>query len=87
MRRLKFELFFYTHQLYVVFVVFMAMHVGDILFSMIAGGLFLYMLDRFLRFFQSRKSVEILSAKCLPSGTVELVISKPQGINSLSHDL
>ncbi|KAL7592249.1 hypothetical protein Lser_V15G33432 [Lactuca serriola] len=85
-RRLKFELFFYTHQLYVVFVVFMAMHVGDILFSMIAGGLFLYMLDRFLRFFQSRKSVEILSAKCLPSGTVELVISKPQDLkyNALS---
>ncbi|KAL4564315.1 hypothetical protein LXL04_028375 [Taraxacum kok-saghyz] len=85
-RRLKFELFFYTHHLYVVFVVFMAMHVGDVLFSMIAGGLFLYMLDRFLRFFQSRKSVEILSAKCLQSGTLELVISKPQDLkyNALS---
>ncbi|CAI9293694.1 unnamed protein product [Lactuca saligna] len=56
------------------------------LLIMIAGGLFLYMLDRFLRFFQSRKSVEILSAKCLPSGTVELVISKPQDLkyNALS---
>ncbi|KAD4179673.1 hypothetical protein R6Q59_023110 [Mikania micrantha] len=85
-RRLNFELFFYTHQLYVVFIVFFAMHVGDILFSVISAGLFLYMLDRFLRFFQSRKTVDILSAKCHPSGTLELVISKPQDLqyNALS---
>lgn len=80
-RRLNFELFFYTHQLYVVFIVFLAMHVGDRMFSVIAAGLFLYMLDRFLRFFQSRKTVDILSAKCLPSGTVELILAKPEGIH------
>ncbi|KAK9054809.1 hypothetical protein SSX86_025888 [Deinandra increscens subsp. villosa] len=79
-RRINFELFFYTHQLYVVFVVFLAMHVGDFIFSIVAVGIFLFMLDRFLRFFQSRKTVDILSAKCLPSGTVELVISKPEGL-------
>ncbi|GJS16017.1 ferric reduction oxidase 7, chloroplastic-like protein [Tanacetum coccineum] len=85
-RRLNFELFFYTHQLYVVFIVFLAMHVGDRMFSVIAAGLFLYMLDRFLRFFQSRKTVDILSAKCLPSGTVELILAKPEGLryNALS---
>ncbi|KAD3067446.1 hypothetical protein E3N88_35326 [Mikania micrantha] len=79
-RRINFELFFYTHQLYVIFVVFFAMHVGDFVFSMIAAGIFLFMLDRFLRFFQSRKTVDILSAKCLPSGVVELVVSKPEGL-------
>ncbi|KAF5809949.1 putative ferric-chelate reductase (NADH) [Helianthus annuus] len=79
-RRLNFELFFYTHQLYVVFVVFLAMHVGDFIFSIAAAGIFLFMLDRFLRFFQSRKTVDIISAKCLPSGTVELIISKPEGL-------
>ncbi|XP_071701176.1 ferric reduction oxidase 7, chloroplastic-like isoform X2 [Rutidosis leptorrhynchoides] len=79
-RRINFELFFYTHQLYVVFIVFLAMHVGDFIFSIVAAGIFLFMLDRFLRFFQSRKTVDILSAKCLPSGTVELVISKPPGL-------
>ncbi|PWA82413.1 ferric reduction oxidase 7 [Artemisia annua] len=79
-RRINFELFFYTHQLYVVFVVFLAMHVGDFVFTIVAAGIFLFMLDRFLRFFQSRKTVDILSAKCLPSGTVELVISKPEGL-------
>ncbi|KAK9076948.1 hypothetical protein SSX86_005283 [Deinandra increscens subsp. villosa] len=85
-RRLNFELFYYTHHLYIVFIVFFAMHVGDVMFSVIAAGLFIYMLDRFLRFFQSRKTVDILSAKCLPSGTLELVISKPQDLqyNALS---
>ena len=76
-RRWNFELFFYTHQLYVVFVVFLAMHVGDFLFSMAAAGIFLFMLDRFLRFCQSRRTVDILSATCFPCGTVELVLSKP----------
>lgn len=76
-RKLNFELFFYTHQLYIVFVLFLALHVGDFIFCFAAGGIFLFMLDRFLRFCQSRKVVEIISAKCLPCGTVELVLSKP----------
>lgn len=81
LRRKNFELFFYTHQLYVVFVVFLALHVGDFIFMMAGAGIFLFMLDRFLRFFQSRKTVDILSAKCFPCGTVELVISKPASKN------
>ncbi|KAL3538421.1 hypothetical protein ACH5RR_001787 [Cinchona calisaya] len=76
-RRINFELFFYTHQLYVVFIVFFALHVGDFSMSMVAAGVFLFMLDRFLRFCQSRRTVDILSAACYPCGTVELVLSKP----------
>ncbi|GLU06082.1 hypothetical protein SLE2022_231450 [Rubroshorea leprosula] len=85
-RRNYFELFFYTHQLYIVFVVFLALHVGDFVFSIAAGGIFLFVLDRFLRFCQSRRTVDILSAKCLPSGTVELILSKPGNLryNALS---
>ncbi|KAM7481923.1 hypothetical protein LguiB_006506 [Lonicera macranthoides] len=85
-RRINFELFFYTHQLYVVFVVFLALHVGDFIFTMAAAGIFLFMLDRFLRFFQSRRTVEVLSATCLPCGTMELVLSKPGNLqyNALS---
>ncbi|KDP32466.1 hypothetical protein JCGZ_13391 [Jatropha curcas] len=85
-RKWSFELFFYTHQLYVVFVLFLAFHVGDFIFSMAAGGIFLFMLDRFLRFCQSRRTVEVVSAKCLPCGTVELVLSKPGNLryNALS---
>ncbi|CAN1259595.1 Ferric reduction oxidase 7, chloroplastic [Linum perenne] len=76
-RRWNFELFFYTHQLYIVFVLFLAFHVGDFLFTIAAGGIFLFILDRFLRFCQSRKTVNVVSAKCFPCGTVELTLSKP----------
>lgn len=77
-RTRNFELFFYTHQLYIVFVVFLALHVGDFVFTMAAGGIFLFVLDRFLRFCQSRRKVDVISSRCLPCGTVELVLSKPQ---------
>ncbi|KAG8064654.1 hypothetical protein GUJ93_ZPchr0004g38814 [Zizania palustris] len=85
-RKRFFELFFYTHQLYIVFVVFLALHVGDFVFSISAGAIFLFMLDRFLRFWQSRAKVDIISAACRPCGTVELVFSKPPSLryNALS---
>ncbi|CAN1259585.1 Ferric reduction oxidase 7, chloroplastic [Linum perenne] len=85
-RRWNFELFFYTHQLYIVFVLFLAFHVGDFLFTIAAGGIFLFILDRFLRFCQSRKTVNVVSAKCFPCGTVELTLSKPANLryNALS---
>ncbi|KAJ0038800.1 hypothetical protein Pint_23555 [Pistacia integerrima] len=76
-----FEVFFYTHQLYIIFVIFLALHVGVIFFSIVAGTIFLYMLDRFLRFCQSRKTVDIVSATCFPGGIVELVLSKPQSLH------
>ncbi|KAL6650776.1 hypothetical protein ACP70R_009701 [Stipagrostis hirtigluma subsp. patula] len=85
-RKRFFELFFYTHQLYVVFVVFLALHVGQFIFTIPAGAIFLFMLDRFLRFWQSRAKVDIISAACRPCGTVELVFSKPASLryNALS---
>ncbi|KAE8008198.1 hypothetical protein FH972_004735 [Carpinus fangiana] len=85
-RKQKFELFFFTHQLYVVFVIFFALHVGDFTFSIAAGGIFLFMLDRFLRICQSRRTVGIISAQCHPCGTVELILSKPANLryNALS---
>ncbi|KAK1683375.1 hypothetical protein QYE76_044223 [Lolium multiflorum] len=85
-RQRFFELFFYTHQLYVVFIVFLVLHVGDSVFSIAAGSVFLFMLDRFLRFWQSRAKVDIVSAACHPCGTMELVFSKPASLryNALS---
>ncbi|KAG0480586.1 hypothetical protein HPP92_011444 [Vanilla planifolia] len=85
-RRAYFELFFYTHQLYVIFIVFLALHVGDFIFSYAAGAIFLFVLDRFLRFCQSRTTVDVVSAVCRPCGIVELVLSKPPALqyNALS---
>jgi hypothetical protein len=83
-RQKFFELFFYTHQLYIVFMVFMALHVGDFLFSIAFVGFFLFVFDRFLRFCQSRSAVGVLSVKLLPCGTYELVLAKPQGKQVIS---
>ncbi|KAG9130336.1 hypothetical protein Leryth_004267 [Lithospermum erythrorhizon] len=80
-RRVNFELFFYTHQLYVVFIFFMALHIGDAVFLMAGGGIFMFMIDRFLRFWQSRTTVDVLSATCYPCGTLELVLSKPANLS------
>ncbi|GMP88218.1 hypothetical protein CsSME_00040283 [Camellia sinensis var. sinensis] len=85
-KRINFELFFYTYQLYAVFIFFLALYVGDFNFSTAGGGIFLFILDRFLRLCQSRRTVNVISASCLPCGTVELVISKPEYLqyNALS---
>lgn len=85
-RKRYFNLFFYTHQLYIVFVIFMALHIGDTNFSKAAGGIFIFMLDRFLRFCQSRKTVNVISTTSFPCGTVKLVLSKPGNLryNALS---
>lgn len=60
-RRTFFEIFFYTHYLYIVF-----------------------MVDRFLRFLQSRDNIRLSSARVLPSKTVELTFFKTKG-ESLSR--
>ncbi|KAM5574158.1 ferric reduction oxidase 7, chloroplastic [Rosa sericea] len=80
-RKRYFELFYYTHQLYVLFVIFLALHIGGVNFSQAAGGIFLFMLDRFLRFCQSRKTVNVVSATCFPCGTVKLVLPKPANLH------
>lgn len=78
-RKRYFELFYYTHHLYMIFIIVLALHVGDSVFSCAAGGIFLFILDRFLRFWQSRREVGVVSATRLPCGTLELVLSKPRG--------
>ncbi|XP_031379062.1 ferric reduction oxidase 7, chloroplastic-like [Punica granatum] len=85
-RKMQFEVFFYTHQLYIVFVIFFAMHVGDYFFTFACGAIFLFLLDRFLRFCQSRRTVNVISATRLPCGIIKLVLSKPASLryNALS---
>ncbi|KAG7590956.1 Ferredoxin-NADP reductase (FNR) nucleotide-binding domain [Arabidopsis thaliana x Arabidopsis arenosa] len=75
-RRRFFEVFFYTHYLYIIFMLFFVLHVG-ITFSFIAlPGFYIFLVDRFLRFLQSRENVRLLSARILPSDTMELTFSK-----------
>lgn len=75
-RRRFFEVFFYTHYLYIVFMLFFVFHVG-ISHSLISlPGFYIFMVDRFLRFLQSRNNVKLVSARVLPCDTVELSFSK-----------
>ncbi|XP_022724254.1 ferric reduction oxidase 4-like [Durio zibethinus] len=79
-RRKKFEVFFYTHHLYLLYTFFYLLHVGDNYFCMILPGIFLFLIDRYLRFLQSRHRARLLSARLLPCGVVELNFSKTPGL-------
>ncbi|KAG0460718.1 hypothetical protein HPP92_021015 [Vanilla planifolia] len=78
-RRKMFELFFYSHQLYVLFLFFYLLHVGIAFFCYILPGVYLFLVDRFLRFLQSRQRVKLVSARLLPSESVELNFAKLTG--------
>ncbi|KAK4837714.1 hypothetical protein QYF36_007861 [Acer negundo] len=79
-RRKMFEVFFYTHQLYILYIIFYVLHVGSAYFCMILPGIFLFIVDRHLRFLQSRKRARLLSARLLPCGAVELNFSRSPGL-------
>lgn len=75
-RRRRFEIFYYTHHLYMVFLVFFLFHTGDRHFYMVFPGVFLFGLDKLLRMIQSRPITCILSAKVFPGKAVELILPK-----------
>nr|ABJ16556.1 Fe(III)-chelate reductase [Citrus junos] len=79
-RRKMFELFFYTHHLYILYIIFYVLHAGPAYFCMILPGIFLFAVDRYLRFLQSRNRARLLSARALPCGVVELNFSKSPGL-------
>ncbi|KAG5092652.1 hypothetical protein JHK82_051430 [Glycine max] len=93
-RRKVFELFFYTHYLYTLFIVFFIFHVGIFYACTILPGFYLFLVDRYLRFLQSRRRVRLVSARVLPCETVELNFSKshvegpygPASTNYLRYD-
>ncbi|OMO71822.1 FAD-binding 8 [Corchorus olitorius] len=75
-RRRMFELFYYTHHLYILFVVFFIFHVGFSYSCIMLPGFYLFLVDRYLRFLQSQQRVSLVSARILPCETVELNFSK-----------
>ncbi|XP_062120343.1 ferric reduction oxidase 4-like isoform X2 [Humulus lupulus] len=79
-RRKMFEVFFYTHQLYTVYIIFYVLHVGVAYFCMILPGIFLFLIDRYLRFLQSRDRVRLLSSRLLPGGNFEMTFAKTPGL-------
>ncbi|KAI3508319.1 hypothetical protein L1887_23325 [Cichorium endivia] len=79
-RRNIFELFFYTHHLYILFVVFFILHVGFSYIWITLPGFYLFLIDRVLRFLQSQQNVRLVSARVLPCQVVELNFSKTRGL-------
>ncbi|KAL2536443.1 Ferric reduction oxidase 2 [Forsythia ovata] len=80
-RRKMFELFFYTHHLYILFIFFFVLHVGIGYACIMLPGFYLFMIDRYLRFLQSRQRVRLVSARILSCETVELNFSKSRGLS------
>ncbi|KAF7838283.1 ferric reduction oxidase 8, mitochondrial [Senna tora] len=80
-RRRKFEIFYYTHHLYIVFLVFFLFHAGDRHFYMVFPGVILFGLDKMLRFVQSQPITCIVSARVFPCKAVELILPKDPRLN------
>ncbi|KAL0309256.1 UNVERIFIED_CONTAM: Ferric reduction oxidase 2 [Sesamum radiatum] len=80
-RRKMFELFFYTHYLYILFLIFFIFHTGIGFACIMLPGLYLFLIDRYLRFLQSREKVRLFSARVLPCHTIELNFSKTRGLS------
>lgn len=80
-RRKMFELFYYAHHLYILYIFFYMLHVGVAYLCMILPGIFLFLVDRYLRFLQSRRRARLDSARLLPNGTMELTFSKDPGLS------
>ncbi|CAL0315043.1 unnamed protein product [Lupinus luteus] len=79
-RRKFFELFFYTHHLYILFIVFFIFHVGITYACLMLPSFYLFLVDRYLRFLQSRNQVRLVSARVLPCEAVELNFSRGHGL-------
>ncbi|CAI9101897.1 OLC1v1000051C1 [Oldenlandia corymbosa var. corymbosa] len=79
-RRKFFELFFYIHHFYILFMFFFLLHVGISYFCYVLPAFYLFLVDRYLRYLQSRQNVRLVSARILPSQTLELNFSKTRGL-------
>ncbi|XP_020597697.1 ferric reduction oxidase 2-like [Phalaenopsis equestris] len=80
-RRAIFELFFYAHYLYIPFLFFYLLHVSFATFCLVLPGVYLFIIDRFLRLLQSRRRVRLLSARLLQSEAMELNFAKAPGFS------
>ncbi|KAH6757467.1 hypothetical protein C2S51_038814 [Perilla frutescens var. frutescens] len=80
-RRKMFDLFLYTHYLYIFFMIFYILHIGIGFACIMLPGFYLFIIDRYLRFLQSRSKVTLLSARLFSCDTLQLNFSKTPGLS------
>ncbi|CAM8926775.1 unnamed protein product [Rhodiola kirilowii] len=82
-RRKRFEVFYYTHHLYIVFLIFVLFHVGDKHFYTVLGGILLFGIDKLHIIVQSRPQTCVDVACILPCKAVQLTFPKDPRLNYL----
>jgi predicted ferric reductase len=86
-RRFDFNLFWTTHQLYVLFYALLIAHGAahlvqqPIFWQYFIGPLFLYTIDKLVTLATSSHKLEVKEAQILPAGVVGLFFEKPPGFN------
>ncbi|KAD7480471.1 hypothetical protein E3N88_03607 [Mikania micrantha] len=80
-RQKMFEIFFFVHQSYILYVFFYIIHVGVAYFCLILPGIFLFLIDRYLRYLQSQTRVRLIAARLLACNAIELNFSKIPGLD------
>lgn len=79
-RRKMFDLFLYTHYLYILFMIFYILHIGIGFACIMLPAFYLFIIDRYLRFLQSTATVKLVSATLFSCDTLELNFSKTRGM-------
>ncbi|XP_057780590.1 ferric reduction oxidase 2-like isoform X2 [Salvia miltiorrhiza] len=80
-RRKMFELFLYTHYLYIFFMIFFIWHIGIGFACIMLPGFYLFLMDRYLRFLQSRNKARLVSARLLSCDIIELNFFKSRALS------
>ena len=76
-RRRYLNFFYYSHQLYIVFFASFMYHVGVRTVGYTIGPIYLFFLDWFMRFWQSRQLIQVSRACVSFDGIIELKIPRP----------
>ncbi|KAK9080522.1 hypothetical protein SSX86_000280 [Deinandra increscens subsp. villosa] len=79
-RRKRFEIFYYTHHLYTIFIIFFLFHTGDRHFYMVLPAILIFVIERLLRLIQSRPETCIVSARIFPLKAIEVILPKEPGL-------
>ena len=89
-RRFDFDLFWTTHQLYILFYIMMIAHGAahlvqqPIFWQYFIGPALLFTFDKLVTLSTSSKKLQVINAQVLPAGVIGLYMEKPAGFNEVA---